>query len=92
MKIKPEHFDKLKAACEAVVAKYPTGAAEYQEKGLSQMRYRWDVLYVAMIDGEKGLRFVCDVLYEYVNDDHIDTALRAIFNHPKREKGDKGWA
>ncbi len=33
-------------------------------------RYRWDLLHVAKIDVSE--------LYKYLNDDHIDTALKAI--------------
>ncbi len=36
-------------------------------------RLRWDLLYIAI-----GSRWICDNLYSYMNDDHIDTALRAI--------------
>ncbi len=92
MKIKPEHFEKIKAACEAVVAANPGIAEKYKAAGLSEMRFRWDVLWTAKIDGNKSSQFICDVLYKYdVNDDHIDTALRTIFNHQKRPKGDKTW-
>jgi hypothetical protein len=81
MKIKPEHFEKLKQAVEAAVAAKPGVADEYRKAGLSQMRFRWDALLAARIDGQPGTRFICDVLYEYLNDEHIDTALRAIFGH-----------
>lgn len=39
-------------------------------------RWRWDLLYAA----KKFLpdNFVCDVLYKYMNDTHIDTALKNI--------------
>ena len=36
-------------------------------------RYRWDLWYQAGLS-----RFACDELYDYMNDDHIDTALRNI--------------
>lgn len=91
MKIKPEHFEKLKKAIAETLATKPNAAADYKAAGLSEMRFRWDVLHAATIDGEKSLRFICDTLYKYMNDEHIDTALREIFGHPKRPKGDKGW-
>lgn len=38
-----------------------------------EKRLRWDCLYAA------GLTpFICDNLYSYLNDDHIDTALKNI--------------
>jgi hypothetical protein len=38
-----------------------------------EKRLRWDAF-----NGAKLTRFACDELYSYCNDDHIDTALRAI--------------
>lgn len=38
-----------------------------------EMRLRWDCFHAAKLD-----KFACDILYGYVNDDHIDTALKAI--------------
>lgn len=37
-------------------------------------RYRWDLLYAS----QEATRFVCDVLYKYSHDEHIDTALRSL--------------
>ena len=36
-------------------------------------RMRWDLLSAAV-----GSRWICDNLYEYADDTHIDTALRRI--------------
>jgi hypothetical protein len=38
-------------------------------------RYRWDCLYAAM---DQSGRDLTREIYEYANDSHIDTALRAI--------------
>jgi len=40
---------------------------------LSPMRYRWDLFNLAI-----PVSWVCKNLYPYLNDDHIDTALRKI--------------
>ena len=78
MKIAPEHFATL-------VAKIaPLDTAErrdqYKAKGLTDKRYRWDLTYLAghASNPDSCTRFICDVLYEYMNDTHIDTALRSI--------------
>ena len=43
-------------------------------------RWRWDLLYAA---GKfMPQHFVCDVLYQYLNDTHIDTALKNIVKEP----------
>lgn len=36
-------------------------------------RYRWDLLNECV-----ECRWLCEQLYDYLNDDHIDTALRKI--------------
>ena len=38
-----------------------------------EKRLRWDCFYAI-----KGARFACDELYAYLDDSHIDTALRTI--------------
>lgn len=45
-----------------------------------EARLRWDLLYIWV-----GSRWVCDNLYTYLNDDHIDTALRRIFKELNHE-------
>lgn len=42
----------------------------YKVDGLSDMRFRWDCLHISRFD-------VCS-LYAYLNDSHIDTALKRI--------------
>lgn len=73
MKIKPEHLQKLREVIEEVVKNRPEALAQYKAAGLSHKRYRWDVLYAA-----KQNDFVCNTLYRYMNDDHLDTALQRI--------------
>jgi hypothetical protein len=81
MKIKPEHYEVLRDAfasikdCiashrEAVIA---GGKAKDVEK-----RVRWDALYALGRTNYLPDRFTSSVLYDYMNDDHIDTALRAV--------------
>lgn len=46
---------------------------QYKAQGLSHKRWRWDLMYAAGLT-----RWTCDTLYKYLNDDHIDSALRRI--------------
>jgi len=48
---------------------------DYREKGLSDRRYRWDCLWAI---NEKDRKEWFDRVYQFANDDHIDTALRKI--------------
>jgi hypothetical protein len=78
MKITAEHFATLTAK----VAPFdtPERREQYKAQGLTDKRYRWDLSYLGGkgSDPESTTRFICDVLYEYLNDTHIDTALRTI--------------
>jgi O-methyltransferase involved in polyketide biosynthesis len=71
MKIQASHYEHLAAA----VAPLDTAKrrAAYVAADLSDMRYRWDLTYAA-----KLTPWMCSTLYPYLNDDHIDTALRRI--------------
>jgi hypothetical protein len=77
MKITPEHLEILKAR----VAHHdtPERRSVAIKANHSDKRYRWDLTYVDNSNEEKSAtRFICDVLYKYANDVHIDTALRQI--------------
>ena len=83
MKIKPEHLEKLRQGVETALAEHPEVTVQsYLDAGRSVMRFRWDVLYYAVkrgyveIDGNSDNPI--SVLYEYCDDNHIDTALRRI--------------
>jgi hypothetical protein len=71
MKITTEHLAYMKAAID------PHDTAErratYKAGGLSDRRYRWDLSYAAGLSG-----WIASTVYQYANDEHIDTALRAI--------------
>jgi hypothetical protein len=76
MKIRSDHYDYIRAAFEKSAHWIPqiraSIAAENKAKD-HEKRLRWDMLYCAI-----GSRWICDNLYSYLNDDHIDAALRSI--------------
>jgi len=67
MKITKEHYQHMASAMLPVMEKYP------KPEGMSDKLYRWEIAR-----GAGMIRFMCDELYSYLNDDHIDTALRKI--------------
>ena len=71
--MKQEHYDFLDKKVKEVLAARPEAAADYKEAKLSHMRFRWDVLRATGM-----MKFVCEELYKYLNDDHIDSALRKM--------------
>lgn len=81
MKMKPEHFSHLKQAIEKVlqenpdvVEKYETGKFLRSDKVKDlQTRFNFDLFHVS---GQN--QWACDVLYKYLNDSHIETALNQI--------------
>jgi len=78
MKMKTTDYDELKDAmyrrmrlCES--------RKEYEDRGLSAKRHRWDMLW--------GSGYSITPLYSYLNDDHIDTALRRIVREYEQSEG-----
>jgi len=77
MKIKPEHYNHIKQAIDAIPEKLKQSHFESLKlddrvKDIGK-RFRWDCFNYA------GLTtFACDTLYSYMNDTHIDTALKSI--------------
>ena len=82
MKITTEHYNYMRDTIKAKIAKFPEGTVAQHRERLKAMphvndvekRLRWDLLYAAGLGGI----WVCEVVYPYANDDHIDTALRQI--------------
>ena len=77
MKMTAEHFDII---AKRIKETFPAPAlasiyVDYKKQGLSDMRFRWDLLHAAVSSS-----FICSDLYSYLNDGHIDTALRKITN------------
>lgn len=71
MKMTPEHFSHLQHN----LLKYDTEfhRSRYIAAGLSTTRYQWDMVRHAGL-----MSWVCDTLYSYLNDTHIQTALNKI--------------
>ena len=75
MKMGASTYNKLEAAVKGVLAAYPGSHEKYRAAGLSDERWRWDLLHAS--------GFNTSLLYAHngrpgLNDNHIDTALRQI--------------
>ena len=76
MKMTQQHFDYVKNALAAVWTQEKHSAHrrfienEGKAKDISQ-RLRWDWVYYADLSP-----WICDTLYAYLDDTHIDTALK----------------
>lgn len=85
MKITKEDFEKLRAAISPLDTpqereRYLLGKIPRADsvKDLDK-RYRWDLLYRSGLKIGDGVGVNGDInLYAYLNDEHIDTALRSI--------------
>ena len=81
MKMKPEHYKHIETQIldicfdNDVVAMEQCRVMAYERQGLTNKRFRWDLLYMAGLS-----TWICDNLYTYLDDDQIDTALRKITN------------
>ena len=72
MKMKIEDYNRLETAILEAKERHSVELIAYHSRGLSSMRYRWD-LFNLSLDSWLEHR-----LYSYLDDNHIDTALRAI--------------
>lgn len=82
MKMTDAHYLQMADALNAIKPQLDESAPKYKEQGLSEMRFRWDALRAAKVEGD-STRWICDRLYSYLDDSHIDTALRRYFGHTK---------
>lgn len=73
MKIQADHVEFIKNSINDFNT--PEALKYYRDQGLSDRRYRWDLLYKAGLS-----KWLCDNIYQYANDDHIDTVLRKLTN------------
>jgi hypothetical protein len=79
LKIRPSDLEVLRAACKLVTDLHPRAASQYQSAGHSHKRFRWDVLRATRLRIGDGAGAPGDIdLYAYLDDTHIDSALRAI--------------
>ena len=78
MKVKPEHYEHMRDAIQAVAHRIPATkeaiASDSRVKDAAK-RLRWDMCYMAGLN-----KWICDNLYSYMDDTHIDTALRRIMS------------
>jgi hypothetical protein len=69
MKIKPEHYEHIRAALLKAPSTFPT-VSEYEALGFTEKRWQWELAHAV------GLTpYFCSTIYPYANDDHIQTAL-----------------
>lgn len=73
MKIKPEHYQHMKLEIEKILPNLPEIKAAIQNAKDFNKRLRWDLSYKA-----KLTPYICDNIYSYADDSHIDTALKRI--------------
>jgi hypothetical protein len=83
MKMKREHYDLIKNRINQVLEKHNTTLDKlkdaYRLGGMSMKRFRWDLFLATKIRIGDGIGMKGDIdLYQYLDDSHIDTALRKI--------------
>lgn len=76
MKIKDEHYKQIVEAFTLHKDDIAKHRETLKEEKLvlpkdPEKRLRWDALHCTL-----GVKWVCDNIYPYANDDHLDTALR----------------
>lgn len=82
MKMQLIHYDYLHDAMAHNARYIPQYREHIIREGRAkdvEMRLRWDLLSRSVSSG-----WICEHLYPYMNDTHIDTALRAIMRKLER--------
>jgi len=74
MKITNQDYAHLSKALDTIRSRIIAAAPQYRAAGLSDKRMHWDSLRAAGL-----MPWLCDTLYEYLDDGHVDTALRYYF-------------
>lgn len=84
MKIKPEHYKVMRDEIAKLVPKFEKHRSYLKTDNRVQdidKRMRWDALWATGLNG-----WLCQNVYLYANDEHIDTALRSIMAELHREE------
>ena len=73
MKMLKTHYDIIKDAIASLPREQVLAHKKLKLGKDIDKRFRYDLLYACKLSN-----WVCDELYLYLNDDHIDTALKSI--------------
>lgn len=76
MKVTMEHRKHIQNVLDAFVAANKEKCIAHAGSGLSEKRIYWDFANAAGLN-----RFICDELYKYCNDEHVDTALKYAYRN-----------
>ena len=79
MKIKQSDYNFLKNLMDQKFSgKYNTTWNHYKKQGLSPMRCRWDIYWLVFDNSMQTDQTRLRTFSNYLNDNHIDTALKSI--------------
>ena len=76
MKIRPAHYAHIRDAIRALKPDLAAARKALHQQGRAhdiEKCLRWNLSYAANLS-----QYICDNIYSYCDDDHIDTALRSI--------------
>ena len=76
MKVKPEHIEVMLNALKDMEEDIKLHFKNNSK--LSEKRLQWNCLWACQIQGNTA-KWITDVLYPYMDDSHIDTALKHCF-------------
>lgn len=80
MRLKPEDMQELRRLLVPVIDRMPVPEYRRLHPDFSDKRVRWDYFHAT---GREGLAFLCQTIYSYANDAHLDTALKSILGGEK---------
>ncbi len=77
MKIKSEHYNTLRD-CMLETSKHPLIIDLKVSGGLTDLQFVWRWFFATPIENQRPEAWMCKTLYSYMNDNHLETALKKI--------------
>ncbi len=79
MKMSTKDYSRIKRAIETVIKEKPDSIQIYSTSGCTLKRFYWDLFHATGLKIGDGAGMPGDIeLYSYLDDTHIDTALKSI--------------
>ena len=79
LKIQAVHKEQLFAMMDEGLSGLREDIATHKQRELGidkAKRFRWDLYHITRVRNARILDFVCDTLYAYMNDTHLDSVMK----------------
>ncbi|MBU0847352.1 hypothetical protein KKH23_09240 [Patescibacteria group bacterium] len=89
MKIENEHYKQIKESVKETLSRHGLTYSGYASEFTDDSPAMWRLYHASNILGKSAVNFTVKTLYVYLNDNHIDTALKQIAKELRKEESEK---